>query len=95
MNTSRVVVVVAHLIGDVNAAVTEFFAGPIQQSRPAMGARQSVFHVAEAGADGLPAGEILAVEELLPILRRQIRLRKNRRRQKQRGKNKLATRSRA
>ena len=58
---------VAHFIDHANAAVAELPSGPIEQAHAAVRPDQPVFDRHAAGADVLPAGKILAVEELLPF----------------------------
>ena len=62
-----VVVVVAHFVDDLDAAVAEFFFRPVEQTHAAVRADQAVFDGVFAGADVLPAVEIFAVEERAPV----------------------------
>src|SRR5882762_10953532 len=61
-----IIVEIAHLVDDADAAVAELAAGPIEQAHAAVRLNESVFHRHVAWADVFPAGEILAVEERLP-----------------------------
>src|SRR6266481_1429252 len=63
---ARIVVEVAHLVDDADAAVSELAAGPVEKAHAAVRSNEAVFYSHAAGADVLPAGEILAVEERLP-----------------------------
>ncbi len=63
---SGVVVVIAHLVNNANHAISKLAAGPVKQPHAAMGADQPIFHGHFAGPDVLPAGQVLAIEKLLP-----------------------------
>src|SRR5713226_4772911 len=54
-----IVIVVAHLVDDANAAVAHLVFGPIQQAHAAVRLDEAVFRGHVAGADVLPANEVL------------------------------------
>ena len=58
-----VVVLVAHAEDDVHAAIADGSAGPVEQAHASMGGEQAVLDGHIAGADMLPAVEVLAVED--------------------------------
>ena len=57
---------IAHLVDDTNAAVTDLAGGPVKQAHTAVRLDQAIFGGHVARPDVFPAAEILAVEELLP-----------------------------
>src|ERR1700731_5388208 len=61
-----IIVEVAHLVDDANAAIGELAAGPVEQAHAAVRSNKPVFHGHAARADVFPAGEIFSVEEWLP-----------------------------
>src|SRR6266446_2209372 len=63
---SGVIVEVAHLVDDANAAIGKLAPGPVEQAHSAVRSNKAVFHGHVPRADVFPAGEILAVEERLP-----------------------------
>ena len=61
-----IVILVAHLVDDVNHTVPDLAARPIEQAHAAMGADEAIFHRVPSRPHVLPAGQVLAVEQLLP-----------------------------
>src|SRR5712671_3375902 len=64
---SGVAVVITHLVDGPDGAVAQFAARPVKQAHAALACDHPVFHHMTAGTDMLPASEVLAVEELLPV----------------------------
>src|SRR5271165_663265 len=64
-----VVVLVHHLVDDAEGAVAHRAGGPVEQAHASVGADESVLDGHAAGANVLPAIEVLAVEELDPAIR--------------------------
>src|SRR5262249_35057936 len=62
-----VVIEVAHFVDDAEFAMADLAAGPVGEAHAAVGLDQAVFDGNATGTDVLPAGEILAVEELFPF----------------------------
>src|SRR5437870_1597909 len=62
-----VVVRVAHLEDHTNTAVANLAAGPVEKSHPAARFDETVFEGIASRADMLPAGEVFAGEDALPI----------------------------
>ena len=56
------------LVDDMDDAVADLSAGPVEQAHAAMRVDQAVFHRSFAGADVLPSCQILAVEKLPPLV---------------------------
>src|SRR5258708_19260971 len=64
-----IIVEIAHLVDDADAAVAELAAGPIEQAHAALRFNESVFHRHVAWADVFPPAEFLPLEKHLPSLR--------------------------
>src|SRR5215469_9931201 len=61
-----IVVLIAHFVGDTNATIATLSSGPIQQAHAAVCPDQTVFDGHFSRAHVLPAGQISAIEQLLP-----------------------------
>ena len=70
---SGVIVLVAHLEDHADGAVADRAGRPIEQAHSTMSSHESIFDNHRAGADVLPAVEVLAVEELDPTVLREKR----------------------
>jgi len=64
---ARIVIQVAHFIDHADAAVADLAASPVKQAHAAVRLDQAVFDRVATRADVLPAGEIFAVEQRLPV----------------------------
>src|SRR5205807_915709 len=64
---SGVAVVIAHFVYDVDGAIAQFAARPVEQTHAALARNQSVFNVMAAGPNMLPAREIFPIEQLLGV----------------------------
>src|SRR3954471_17025983 len=65
---ARVVIVVAHFINHADLTIAQLSASPIKQSHAAVSANQAVLNGHVTGTDMLPAGQVLPIKELLPIV---------------------------
>jgi hypothetical protein len=66
---SGVVILIAHLVDHVDLAIPHLATRPIKQTHSSVGADQTVFHAVPARTNMLPARQVPAVEELLPLVR--------------------------
>src|SRR5215468_8434159 len=64
-----VVIFIPHFEDDVNRAISDSAARPVEQAHSAVGVDQAVLHGVSAGADMFPSRKIFPVEQLLPLAR--------------------------
>src|SRR5215475_2743364 len=62
-----IVVHIAHFKCNAELAFADFAAGPVEKAHAAMRFDKAIFHGHATWAHVLPAGEVLAVEELFPV----------------------------
>src|SRR5271166_1866330 len=74
---ARVVVLVAHFVHHADDAVTHRAGGPIEQAHASVGLDESVLDGHVSRADVFPAIEVLAIEELDPVILRDKRKSEN------------------
>src|SRR5215475_10369301 len=64
-----VIIFIAHFEDNMNHAISDFAARPIQKAHSAVRVDQAVFHGIASGTHVFPSRKILSVEDLLPLAR--------------------------